>query len=465
MDDGGPTASIIFYVALLLIDMFFYGFGAAVDSLNEKEIERRAEEEPEEKRSGDKKSIRLRAIIGNPIEYVNTVQLITTLINIVIGAVHLRLLLGILSKGLQFLTKRQLQLEGIPAGIILTVSAVLSAFLLLYITLTLGVLLPKKMGARAPERWAYACITPIYFVTKLLTPFTGLVNVTTAGILRLFGINGSADEADVTEEEIINMVNEGHEQGLIQASEAEMISNIFEFGDKEAQDIMTHRKNIVAISADTLLEDAITFMMEGKNSRYPVYEENIDNIIGILHLKDAMRFHKGEGNLSRPLKELENLMREPVFVPQTKNIDELFRQMQAGKQQMVIVVDEYGQTDGLVAMEDILEEIVGNILDEYDEITEHIEEKGEDEYVIDGRTRLEELEERFGISFENEEFDTLNGFLISRLDRIPEPDEEFDVDFCGFNFKILSVDRNMIQSVLVRRLPEEDSELEESDEK
>ena len=465
MDDGGPTASIIFYVALLLIDMFFYGFGAAVNSLNEKEIERRAEEEPEEKRSGDKKSIRLRAIIGNPIEYVNTVQLITTLINIVIGAVHLRLLLGILSKGLQFLAKRQLQLEGIPAGIILTVSAVLSAFLLLYITLTLGVLLPKKMGARAPERWAYACITPIYFVTKLLAPFTGLVNVTTAGILRLFGINGSADEADVTEEEIINMVNEGHEQGLIQASEAEMISNIFEFGDKEAQDIMTHRKNIVAISADTLLEDAITFMMEGKNSRYPVYEENIDNIIGILHLKDAMRFHKGEGNLSRPLKELENLMREPVFVPQTKNIDELFRQMQAGKQQMVIVVDEYGQTDGLVAMEDILEEIVGNILDEYDEITEHIEEKGEDEYVIDGRTRLEELEERFGISFENEEFDTLNGFLISRLDRIPEPDEEFDVDFCGFNFKILSVDRNMIQSVLVRRLPEEDSELEESDEK
>lgn len=457
MDDGGPTASIIFYVALLLIDMFFYGFGAAVNSLNEKEIERRAEEE------NDKKSIRLRAIIGNPIEYVNTVQLITTLINIVIGAVHLRLLLGILSRGLQFLAKRQLRLEGIPAGIILAVSAVLSAFLLLYITLTLGVLLPKKMGARAPEKWAYVCITPIFFVTKLLAPFTGLVNVTTAGILRLFGINGNANEMDVTEEEIINMVNEGHEQGLIQASEAEMISNIFEFGDKEAQDIMTHRKNIVAISADTLLEDAITFMMEGKNSRYPVYEENIDHIIGILHLKDAMRFHKGAGG--QPLKELEDLMRDPVFVPQTKNIDELFRQMQAGKQQMVIVVDEYGQTDGLVAMEDILEEIVGNILDEYDEISEHIKEKGEDEYVIEGKTPLRELEERFDISFEDEEFETLNGFLISRLDKIPEPDEEFDVDFCGFNFKILKVEKKMIQSVLVTKLPEEDSELEETDEK
>ena len=465
MDDGGPTASIIFYGVFLLIDMFFYGFGAAVKSLNEKEIERRAEENREGGRSRDRKAIRLLAIIGNPAEYENTVQLITTLINILIGTVHLRLLLKSLSGGLQHLTERQLHLEGNPAGIIVAAAWALSAFLLLYITLTLGVLLPKRLGARAPERWAYACITPIYFVTKLLSPFIGLVNLTTSGILRLFGIKGKVNESDVTEEEIIHMVNEGHEQGLIQASEAEMISNIFEFGDKEAQDIMTHRKNIVAISADTLLEDAITFMMEGKNSRYPVYEENIDNIIGILHLKDAMRFHKGAGKLSRPLKELEDLMRDPVFVPQTKNIDELFRQMQAGKQQMVIVVDEYGQTDGLVAMEDILEEIVGNILDEYDEITEHIEEKGEDEYVIDGRTPLEELEERFGIPFEDEEFDTLNGFLISRLDRIPEPDEEFDVDYGGFNFKILSVERNMIQSVLVRRLPEEDSALEESDEK
>ncbi len=464
MDDDGPTASIIFYVAMLLIDMFFYGFGAALDSLNEKEIERRAEEDIEG-HSRDRKSIRLRAIIGNPAEYLNTVQLITTLINIVIGTVHLRLLLGVLSQGLQLVAENQFQMDKDSAGIVVAVSAVLATFLLLYITLTLGVLLPKKIGARFPEKWAYACITPIYFVTKVLSPFTGLVNLTANGILRIFGLSGNASEADVTEEEIINMVNEGHEQGLIQASEAEMISNIFEFGDKEAQDIMTYRKNILAINADTLLRDAITFMMEGKNSRYPVYEENIDHIIGILHLKDAMRFHAGEGNLGRPLKELENLMREPVFVHRTKNIDELFRQMQAKKQQMVIVVDEYGQTDGLVAMEDILEEIVGNILDEYDEITEHIEEKGDDEYVIEGKTPLEELEERFGISFDDEEFETLNGFLISRLDKIPEPDEEFDVDYGGFNFRILKVENKMIQSVLVTRLPETEPALEDSDEK
>ncbi len=451
MDDDGPTASIIFFVVLLLIDIFFYGFGAALNSLNEKEIERRAEEDK------DKKSIRLRAIISNPTEYDNTVQLITTLINVIIGAVHLGHLLHTLSGGLQFVAKNQFKLEKIPMEIIIVIASVLSTCLLLYITLTIGVLLPKKIAVRAPEQWAYTCITPVFFVTKIFAPFTGLVTVTTNCILRIFGNNGNAGEIDVAEE-IISMLNEGHEQGLIQASEAEMISNIFELGDKEAQDIMTHRTNIVAIDAEVALKDAITFMMEGKNSRYPVYEENIDHIIGILHLKDALRYRAGENELNRPLKELEGLMREPSFVPQTKNIDELFREMQAGKLQMVIVVDEYGQTDGLVAMEDILEEIVGNIMDEYDEDTEHIEERSKDEYVIEGKTPLEELEERFGIPFEDETFETLNGFLISRLDKIPEPDEQFDVDYKGFNFKILSVENKMIQSVLVTRLPEEVSD-------
>ena len=458
MDDGGPTASIIFFVVLLFIDMFFYGFGAAVDSLNEKEIERRAEEEK------DKKSVRLKAIISNPTEYINTVQLITTLINIVIGAVHLSLLLRSLSGGLEFVAQSQLSLENVPGEIILALAAVISTFVLLYITLTLGVLLPKKIGARNPEKWAYACITPVFFITRLLSFFTGLVTLTTNGILRIFGAGGKADETDVTEE-IIHMVNEGHEQGLIQASEAETISNIFEFGDKEAQDIMTHRKNIVAIDADTALQDAITFMMEGKNSRYPVYEENIDHIIGILHLKDALRFHADARNLRCPLKELEELMRDPVFIPQTKHIDELFREMQAGKQQMVIVVDEYGQTDGLVAMEDILEEIVGNILDEYDEISEYVEEKSAGVYVVAGRTPLEELEKRFGLSFEEEEFDTLNGFLISKLDKIPEPNEEFDIDYEGFNFKIQSVEHKMIQSVLVTRTEKTSDEETENNEK
>lgn len=456
MDDGS-AASIILFVVLLLIDMFFYGFGAAISALNEKEVERRADEEK------DKRSIKLKRIIGNPTEYVNTVQLITTLINVIIGATHLGILLRSIRNGLLFLVEKQMGLKVVAVQVFLVIAAVLSTLLILYITLTLGVLLPKKIAARVPEKWAYACINPVYFVTKLLSPFTGLVTVTVKGILRLFGMGSDASEGDVTEEEIIHMVNEGHEQGIIQASEAKMISNIFELGDKEAQNIMTHRNNVVAIDADTLLKDAIAFMLDGKNSRYPVYEENIDHIVGILHLKDAMRFHGSGEKQDVPLRELEGLMREPYFVPQTKNIDELFREMQAEKLQMVIVVDEYGQTDGLVAMEDILEEIVGNILDEYDVESEYIEEKGNDEYVIEGITPLEELEERFGISFEDEDFETLNGFLISRMDRIPEPDEQFDVDYSGFHFKVLKVENKMIQSVLVTKLAEPEQQPEEDD--
>lgn len=423
MDDGDPCANILLFIVLILIDAFFYGFGAALIGLNGKEVERKATEEK------DKKSIKLLKIIEDPTGYVNTVQLVVSLVNIILGALYI----GSIFKGLR---------------------TIVSGVILLYLLLAFGVLVPKRIAARIPEKWAYALINPVRLIMTILYPLTGLVSVTVRGILFIFGIRGNNDENDVTEEEIIDMVNEGHEQGIIQASEAEMISNIFEFGDKESKDIMTHRNNIVAIDASTSLEDAVNFMLDGKNSRYPVYEENIDHIVGILHLKDAARFRMDESVMNTQIGNIPELLREPCFVTQTKNIDELFREMQKNKIQMVIVVDEYGQTAGLVAMEDILEEIVGNIQDEYDEDGEHIEEKSKDEYIIEGKTPLEELEERFSISFDNEDFDTLNGYLISKLDRIPEEAEEFDVDCDGYNFKILEVSNKMIAKVLVTRLPE-----------
>lgn len=456
MEDG-PGASIIFFLLLVFIDMFFYGFGAAVGELNLKDIEKRADEEK------DKKSKRLKKIIANPAEYVNTVQLIVTLINVCVGAFYLGLWLKQIRRGLTYIAEHNLGDAVVPASVIAAVSTLLTMFVLLYILLTFGVLLPKKIAVRIPEKWAYACINPIFTVTVLLSPFTGLVTVSANFIMSLFGVGSGGDENDVTEEEIINMVNEGHEQGLIQASEAEMISNIFEYGDKEAQDIMTHRNHVIGIDGQMLLRDAVAFMLSEKNSRYPVYEENIDHIIGILHLKDAMRFHAANGMQDRPVKELDGLLREPFFVPQTKNIDELFKEMQSRKLQMAIVVDEYGQTDGLVAMEDILEEIVGNIMDEYDEDTDYIEDKGNDEYVIEGITPLEEVEEKLGIRFDEEEFETLNGFLISKMDRIPEENEDFEIAVDGYHFKILSVKNKMIHSVLVTRVPEEMKEAEEAD--
>ena len=448
MDEDGPTASMIIFVVLLLLNVIFFGFGVALNDLNEKEVERRAEEEK------DKRSLKLMKLISNPTEYENTMQLITSLIYVILGAVHLGVLLGSVSDVLRLATENGLKDLHVSAEVIAVIAAVLSTALLLYITLTLGVLLPKYVAARIPDKWAYFFVTPVCFMMKLLKPFTGLVTLTTGAILRLFGVNMKGGEADVTEEEIISMVNEGQEQGVIEASEAEMISNIFELGEKEAQNIMTHRMNIVAIDCEMTLEEAVSFILQENYSRFPVYEETIDHVIGILHLKDALRFRAQGDNGHRTLKSLEGLLREPAYIPQTKDVDELFREMQAEKIQMVIVVDEYGQTDGLVALEDILEEIVGNIQDEYDDDSEYIEEKSEDEFIIEGKTPLEELEERFGISFADEEFETMNGFLISRMDRIPEPGEEFDVDYKGYNFKILHVENKMIQSVLVTRLPE-----------
>ncbi len=262
------------------------------------------------------------------------------------------------------------------------------------------------------------------------------------------------------EDEIISMVNEGHEQGYIEASEAEMITNIFEFGDKKAQDIMTHRSNINAIDGSLNLEDAITFMLSENNSRFPVYEDNLDHIIGILHLKDALRIIKQKGNSKKSVSEIEGLLREAKFIPETRKIDLLFRTMQSTKLQMVIVVDEYGQTSGLIAMEDILEEIVGNIMDEYDEEEGHIEEKGKDKYIIEGITPLEELEERFDISFHEEVFETINGFLISKIGKIPDKKERFNITIEEYNFKVLSVENKMINRVLVTRLMNDNNKIQ-----
>ncbi len=253
------------------------------------------------------------------------------------------------------------------------------------------------------------------------------------------------------EENILSMVNESHEQGYIEASEAEMISNIFEFGDKQAQDIMTDRSNIIAMEAEMTLNDALNFMLNESNSRFPVYKENLDHIIGIIYLKDAFRVARNRSLLDMPIGEVEGLLRSAHFIPETRNVDDLFKTMRATKLQMVMVIDEYGQTSGLVALEDILEEIVGNIMDEYDEDEGHIEQKANNKYIIDGMTPLEELEERFDISFGEVPVETLNGYLISKMERIPTEKDRFSINVEGYNFKVIEVENKMIKKVVVAK--------------
>ena len=281
------------------------------------------------------------------------------------------------------------------------------------------------------------------------------MSVSARALLHLLGVRDADDREDVTEEEILSMVNVGHEQGILHANEAEMINNIFEYGDKEAKDIMINRNNLIGMDCTMTLQEAAAFIVEAHNSRFPVYDGTIDHIVGILHLKDVMRMQMNEKMKNRPIGKIRGLLREPRFITEKRKINDLFQVMQKEKIQMVIVIDEYGQTAGLVALEDILEEIVGNIQDEYDVDATYIKESGTDKYVIQGMMPLEELEERLQISFEDEPFDTVNGFVISRLEHIPEEGEDFEFTYEGYTFRILEVKEHMIQSVLARKEVEE----------
>lgn len=253
--------------------------------------------------------------------------------------------------------------------------------------------------------------------------------------------------ASLVEEEIVSMLDEGQDQGVIKESEAEMISNIFDLDETSASEIMTHRKNIRAVDSSWTLQETMDFITKERYSRFPVCQENIDNIIGILHIKDAIAYYMVPENRSKTIEELDGIMQKAHFIPETSKIDSVFKNMQSSNIHMEVVVDEYGQTSGILAMEDILEEIVGNIFDEHDEVEYNIVKLSDDTYQIKGLTPLSEIEEELGIVYDDEENDTLNGFLVSKLDRIPENDEGTEVTEGNVKYKILSVKDKTIDQV------------------
>lgn len=277
-----------------------------------------------------------------------------------------------------------------------------------------------------------------------------------AGPSRLFRMlsRNKANYEEQVEEEIKFMVTEGHEHGVILEDEAEMINNIFEFGDKEARDVMSPRQKIEGVDASWSLEEAMNVMLDNGFSRYPLYQEDLDNIIGVLHLKDAMRYYIRNKEAS-----LKEIAREPFFVHPTQSIRKLFDDMQTKKIHMAIVVDEYGQTEGIVAMEDILEEIVGNIMDEYDEEEHDIIRLGEENsYLMRGLARLDEIEELLDIEFPDEDIDTLNGFLLYELGRLPMENEEIKIVYQGYAFCPIDIHDKMIVQVKVSKVEEPEAD-------
>ena len=262
---------------------------------------------------------------------------------------------------------------------------------------------------------------------------------------------------DNVTDEIKNIVQEGHQQGALLDSEAEMITNIIEFGEKEAHDIMTHRKNIVAIDADTTIKDCFEFVLGENYSRFPVYEGDIDHIIGVMHLRDLLKIYADSYKRNHTIYELKDeMLFDPHFIPETRNINALFKSMQSEKVHMAVVVDEYGQTTGIVTMEDILEEIVGNIMDEYDVEEQYIVRDSDGSYIMDGYTQLDDIEDMLNISFADEDSDTLSGFIISRMEHLPEDNEQFEVWYSGYRFSVLEVDNKRVKKVRVTYEPHDE---------
>ena len=274
---------------------------------------------------------------------------------------------------------------------------------------------------------------------------------------------------NVTEDDIMTMVDEGHEQGVLETREARMIRNIFELDEKQAGNVMTHRKHITALPGSMLLKDAARFVLrEGNNTRYPVYGEDLDDIIGTIHMRDVLVHAESDREAAMELSKVPGVLREAHFIPETRKLDSLFREMQSQKTHMEIVIDEYGQTAGLVTMEDILEESVGNILDEYDVEEKFSVSQENGELVMSGMTPLSQVQEALDIAFPEEDldnYDTINGLLISRLDRIPREEEMPEVIYQGVRFSVIKVENKMIHTVRAERMEEESGREDDTDRK
>ena len=442
--DGGqhPYLGIVLLIAFIFVDSILYCFRSALINVNEKLLVKNSEDNPRKA----KKVKKILNLIEVPYKLENTIDITVFITNVFVGAY----IIEVISKGIINLTKIQ------DAKNVWITYAV--AVVILIILIVAGVLVPKRVGLKYPEKSVLRLYGIASFLMIIFTPIVLIVTCISNLVLRLIGINPKEDLENLTEDEIITMVNEGQEQGVLEDSEVEMITNIFEFGDKQARDVMIRRSNIVAIDGNSSLEEAFKIMLSNNYSRYPVYEQDVDNIIGIIYLRDATIAYENEKSNETHVKNINKLLRKPYFIPETRNIDILFKDMQTKRSHVAIVVDEYGQTSGLITMEDIIEEIMGNILDEYDEEEELIEKTAEDSYEVDGLTLLEDIEDLLGIEFEDDEYETLNGFIISCLHRIPSENEDIEVEYSNYNFKALEVQNKVIKKIRITKIKNQEVE-------
>ena len=446
---GSLVLKILLLLALILVNAYFAMAEIAVISLNDTKMEKLAEE-------GHKKAKLVLKLTKNPTKFLSTIQIGITLAGFLTSA-------SAATSFAEMLTDAVTGKFGLPENIVSPVAVVLITLIMSYFSLVLGELAPKRIGMQIPEKVAFAVAKPLYVLSKLASPFVKFLSLSTNGVVRLLGFDPNADEEVVTEEEIRMMVDVGGEKGVIEDDQKEMINNIFEFDDMDAGDVMTHRTDVIAADVnDTTLEEFMALAIENGRSRIPLYDEDIDNIVGIVYIKDLLKYVGKEVKVKGTLK---NIMREPYFVPETKACGELFKEMRLQRIQMAVVVDEYGGTAGIVTLEDIVEAVMGDIQDEYDEEEEEISKIDENTFTVEGTIDIEEIDELIGKELPEGDYETLAGFIMDELQCIPKQGEMNEVVFENVKFTVLEVEDRRIEKIKVEITPvvEENDEEEEDD--
>lgn len=419
--------SIIILIILILINAFFASAEIAFISLNDAKIDIQAKE-------GNKKAKKIQNMLKNPSKFLATIQIGVTLAGFLSSAFASDTFADKLAPVLN---------TWIPSLSISTwksISIIIITIILSYFTLVFGELVPKRIAMKYYEKVSFASIGVIKTISVITAPFVKFLTFSTNIVSKLFGVTGE-EEDNVTEEEIRMMVDVGEEKGTIEEEEKEMINNVFEFNDKFVSEIMVPRNKIFALDIDMTIAEVIEKLSEDmRYSRIPVYDENMDNIKGIIYIKDLLISNKNKNS------KIKSLVKEAYFVSETKRVNELFQELRKDKKQIAIVLDEYGGTAGMVTMEDILEEIVGEIYDEYDKETDKFKKIDNNTFLFDASIALYDIEKFLDIDIDEEDVDTLGGYLIKKLDRIPKDGEKPIVETEKVTYKIEKVkDRKILK--------------------
>ncbi len=446
MDDPGSLVfKLILLFVLIIVNAFFAMSEIAIISLNDNMIDKMAEE-------GNKKAKQVKRLTENPSNFLSTIQIGVTLAGFLTSASAATNFAALLTNWFVGLGTK------IPATVVSAVSVVLITVVISFFSLVFGELAPKRMAMQKSEKIAFAVVGILLVCKTVFAPFVKVLSGATNLVVRLFGFDPNANEESVTEEEIRMLVDVGREKGVIEDQQQEMIDNIFDFDDIDVSDIMTHRTDMVAAEDTDSLKDVVKLSIDEGYSRIPIFHEDPDNIIGIIYIKDLLKYI----TTSLPKdKTPKDVMRKAYYVPFSKNCGELFNEMGEKRVQMAVVVDEYGGTAGIVTMEDLLEAIVGNIQDEYDDEDEEIVAVNDNLFTVDGTTNIEEVNELVGDVIPEGDYETIGGFIISKLGYLPKNGGMDVVEYENLKLTILNVEDRRIGKVRVEVLPKEEDEADD----